>query len=161
MRPRAAGIGEDRIRAVLYLNGLRGEDIEDALQEVRIRSLERPPIDPAALPRWQAVVAANVAIDHHRTRAKEASMLARAYEAPEDGRGDAPERSILLREVVARGLAELEPESRAVVVLRFYEDRTLDQIAEGLDLPLGTVKSRLHRAVKQLREALPREEVLR
>lgn len=153
---RAATATEDRLRAILYLNGMRGEDLEDALQEVRTRTLEQPPRDPGALGRWQAVVAVNVAIDHHRRRAKELATLKKV--SPMDV-VTAPDRDVLLREVMSRGLAELEPESRAVVVLRFYEDRTLEQIARDLDLPLGTVKSRLHRAVKQLREALPREEV--
>lgn len=149
---------EDRVRAVLYLNGLRGADLEDALQEVRLRTLQQPPRAPGALARWQAVVATNVAIDRHRRARKEAETIAR-LDPEVHARGF--ERDVLLREVIARGLAELEPDARAVVVLRFYEDRSLEQIASDLSLPLGTVKSRLHRAVKQLRGSLPREEVLR
>jgi RNA polymerase sigma-70 factor (ECF subfamily) len=156
MKIRSPASNEDRIRAVLYLNGVRGEDLDDALQEVRTRTLERPPRDAGATERWQAVVAVNVAIDHHRNRAKELATMQRMSTVVSV---KAPDRDVLLREVVARGLAELDPETRAVVVLRFYEDRTLEQIATDLQLPLGTVKSRLHRAVKQLRGALPREEV--
>lgn len=150
--------GEDRLRAILYLNGLRGEDLEDGLQEVRTRTLEKPPADQAAMMRWQAVVAVNVAVDHHRRRLRDSALLRRAFDAEP---APAADRDVLLREVVARGLAELDPDTRAVLVLRFYEDRSLEQIADDLKLPLGTVKSRLHRAVKQLREILPREEALR
>jgi RNA polymerase sigma-70 factor (ECF subfamily) len=49
-------------------------------------------------------------------------------------------------------LAGLSPERREVVTLRFVDDLSLDEIAAALEIPLGTVKSRLHLAIKQLRE---------
>ncbi len=51
-------------------------------------------------------------------------------------------------------LAELPLTRRAVVVLRFYEGMTQSEIADALDLRLGTVKSSLHRGLAELREAL-------
>lgn len=51
-------------------------------------------------------------------------------------------------------LAKLPLTRRAVVVLRFYEGMTQSEIAEALDLRLGTVKSNLHRGLAELREAL-------
>jgi RNA polymerase sigma-70 factor (sigma-E family) len=53
--------------------------------------------------------------------------------------------------VVARLLRTLPTMRRAVVLLRFYEDMTEQQIADALDRPLGTVKSDLHRALATLR----------
>lgn len=55
-------------------------------------------------------------------------------------------------------LASLRPDERACVVLRFYEDLPLRDIAEQLDLPLGTVKSHLHRAIAALRDLLTEED---
>lgn len=55
---------------------------------------------------------------------------------------------------LARALAELDPKHRAVVVLRYYLDWSVDQTAEALDIPPGTVKSRLHRALNQLESVL-------
>jgi RNA polymerase sigma-70 factor (ECF subfamily) len=49
---------------------------------------------------------------------------------------------------------ELEEHYRQVVVLRFVNDLSLQDIAEALDIPLGTVKSRLHHALKLLRGRL-------
>jgi RNA polymerase sigma-70 factor (ECF subfamily) len=49
-------------------------------------------------------------------------------------------------------LANLSPERREVVTLRFVDDLSLEDIAIALEIPLGTVKSRLHLAIKQLRE---------
>jgi RNA polymerase sigma-70 factor (sigma-E family) len=59
---------------------------------------------------------------------------------------------------LARALRVLPPVRRAVVVLRFYEDRTEQQIADLLDRPLNTVKSDLRRALAQLRDALQTKE---
>ncbi|MGD9957045.1 MAG: RNA polymerase sigma factor [Candidatus Nanopelagicales bacterium] len=53
-----------------------------------------------------------------------------------------------------QALAGLSPEHRAVVVLRFADDLSVDEIAHALDIPAGTVKSRLSRALQALRTAL-------
>jgi RNA polymerase sigma-70 factor (ECF subfamily) len=55
---------------------------------------------------------------------------------------------------LAAAVAALPTQHRAVVVLRFDRDWSLDQIADALNVPLGTVKSRLHRALEALRTAL-------
>lgn len=54
--------------------------------------------------------------------------------------------------VIDAALAGLSPERREVLTLRFVDDLSLAEIAVALDVPLGTVKSRLHLALKQLRE---------
>ncbi|HEY7876560.1 MAG TPA: SigE family RNA polymerase sigma factor [Actinomycetota bacterium] len=59
--------------------------------------------------------------------------------------------------VVAALLRTLPAIRRAVVILRFYEDMTEQQIADALDRPLGTVKSDLHRALAALRPLLQAE----
>lgn len=55
---------------------------------------------------------------------------------------------------IAQVLEQLSPVRRAVIVLRFFEDRPEAEIAEILDRPLGTVKSDIHRALKTLRPLL-------
>jgi len=50
-------------------------------------------------------------------------------------------------------LSELSEERREVVMLRFVDDMSLQEIASSLQIPLGTVKSRLHLAIKQLRDS--------
>ena len=55
---------------------------------------------------------------------------------------------------IARALAALPLDQREVVVLRFHLDWTVDDIAEALDCPSGTVKSRLHRALQRLEKML-------
>ncbi len=53
-------------------------------------------------------------------------------------------------------LACLEPRRRAAVILRFYADMPEAEIAAALDIRVGTVKSMLHRSLRQLREAVER-----
>jgi RNA polymerase sigma-70 factor (ECF subfamily) len=55
-------------------------------------------------------------------------------------------------EPIDAALAKLSPERREVLTLRFVDDLSLAEIAAALDVPLGTVKSRLHLALKELRE---------
>ena len=55
-------------------------------------------------------------------------------------------------DVIDRALTGLSTERREVLVLRFVDDLSLEEIATALEIPLGTVKSRLHLALKQLRE---------
>jgi RNA polymerase sigma-70 factor (ECF subfamily) len=55
-------------------------------------------------------------------------------------------------EPIDAALARLSPERREVLTLRFVDDLSLAEIAVALDVPLGTVKSRLHLALKELRD---------
>ena len=56
----------------------------------------------------------------------------------------------LEREVIGEALASLSPDHQVVVALRFYRDLTISQIAERIGVPVGTVQSRLHYALKRL-----------
>jgi RNA polymerase sigma-70 factor (ECF subfamily) len=63
-------------------------------------------------------------------------------------------RAVLDRDQLERGFRRLPVEQRAVIVLRFYADLTLDGVAEALNVPVGTVNSRLVRALAALRAVL-------
>jgi len=66
-------------------------------------------------------------------------------------------RDFLARDELGRALDVLTPEQRAVVVLRFWRDLAVDQIALRLSCPPGTVKSRLHNALAALRRRLEQD----
>jgi RNA polymerase sigma-70 factor (ECF subfamily) len=71
-----------------------------------------------------------------------------------DPAGRDPFQTFLERDALLAGLTRLNPDERIVVVLRYWADLPLESIADRLDWPLGTVKSRLHRALDRLRGVL-------
>jgi len=64
------------------------------------------------------------------------------------------------RELLRQALAQLSPEHRQVVVLRYFADLTVPQVARSAGVREGTVKSRLHRALRQMRELLEQSGVM-
>ncbi len=83
-----------------------------------------------------------------RGRVRLIDLAGMQEQAGPDGTGGLAERDAL-----RRALAGLPPDQRLVVVLRFYGDLSLDEIAERTGERLGTVKSRLHYALEALRAA--------
>jgi RNA polymerase sigma-70 factor (ECF subfamily) len=146
----------DRVRAVLYLSGLRGDDLDDAAQEVQLRVLQRAPGELRSRGAWACAVAANLARDWHRRTGRERALQDTVGRLAPTSVTDP---DVALKQAVAAGLAGLDPDLRAVVVLRFYADLPVREIADQLEIPDGTVKSRLHRAATAMRELLPRESV--
>ena len=143
---------------------------EDLTQETFVKVLNN--IDryqpEFKLSSWLFKIANNVAIDHLRRRqldtvSIDGSPHASTAEAIESSRFDiADQQESALDEMASRELggsiekaiASLRPEYRACIMLRHVEDRSYEEIAATLDLPLGTVKTYIHRARHELREAL-------
>jgi len=71
---------------------------------------------------------------------------------------DQPALDIERRDHIERGLRRLSPEQRAVLVLTYFLDLPLAESAATLNVPLGTMKSRLHRATQALRAVLEADE---
>ena len=120
-----------------------------------LRSADR--LDPARDARaWLFGIASNV-IRHHR-RAEERRMRAYAAakwqsEAPE-GNGRHVESENLLQARLVEGLMRLDARDREALLLFAWADLSYEEIATALEIPLGTVRSRIHRARRALREAL-------
>ncbi|MFE2986836.1 sigma-70 family RNA polymerase sigma factor [Streptomyces sp. NPDC059262] len=154
---------EDRVRAVLSLGGVPHGDLQDGVQQVRLRLLERAargdeaPRDVSA---WAAVVASNLAMDWHRARRRQERLGERLASLRQELPAQDGAESRVLSLAVAQGLDELPDTQRQVVVLRFYADLPVRAIAEELGIPEGTVKSRLHTAVRMLRARLREGEVV-
>jgi RNA polymerase sigma-70 factor, ECF subfamily len=65
-----------------------------------------------------------------------------------------PGISVANRDELARGFARLDADERAVVILRYYRGYSVPEVADIVGIPLGTAKSRIHRATNALRAAL-------
>lgn len=116
---------------------------------------------------WAYRIVTNAAIDGIRRRGREArAREARAAEQTafaEDRTADgleAEEQQALVTQVKA-AIAELPPGQRAAVVLRHYEGLSLKEIADARGCALGTVKSTLHQAFRNLRKSLGTEVLQR
>jgi RNA polymerase sigma-70 factor (sigma-E family) len=70
-----------------------------------------------------------------------------------------PFAAVLERDAVLRQLAVLDADERAIVVLHYWADLRLEDVANRLGIPVGTVKSRLHRALDRMRSQLPSEVI--
>jgi RNA polymerase sigma factor (sigma-70 family) len=66
--------------------------------------------------------------------------------------------AVATRDQLDRGLRRLSPDQRAALVLTYYLDLPLAEAAHTLDIPVGTMKSRLNRALNALRAALDADE---
>ena len=74
--------------------------------------------------------------------------------APEPRARDRAEDEVAARDAVGRGLAALSEEHRQVLMLRYYAELTVPEIHEVLGLPEGTIKSRLSRAMAEMRSVI-------
>lgn len=113
---------------------------------------------------WMYRVAFNLACSHRRSRRRKVGSLEQIKEiAGEEPTADAPppEHAMVVQEQaeqVQAALLRISSEHRQILVLREIEDCSYEQIAEILDVPVGTVRSRLFRARLQLKQEL--EELL-
>jgi RNA polymerase sigma-70 factor (ECF subfamily) len=124
---------ESMLRALRYFHAFRGDQA-------------RP---------WLLRIVRNTWSDLRRRKAAAGAPMEEAEEVPDDAPG--PEQNVEAtdrRRLVAAALAELAPPLREVLVLREIEDLSYKQIAEVMDLPIGTVMSRLARARERLAEVL-------
>jgi RNA polymerase sigma-70 factor (ECF subfamily) len=147
-----------------YLYRLAGADralAEDLVQDTFLRLLRGRtyqvgrPFKP-----WLYAIATNLARDHFKSsavRQRESGVDPdRALLELRDCQTSPEDRALQAEQAgeVRASIARLGEEYRAVVLLRFYQGFTLQEIAEALHIPIGTVKSRLSVGVQRLRAML-------
>ncbi len=161
------------LRYLLFLTGNR-EQAEDTFQEVWMRVLTRGGQfnGKARFETWLFTIARNLVIDQRRKRTM--SSLDELFEA-----GDDDDRPLVFevadrepspfdrmsnvedREQIAAALLQLDVLYREVLVLRFHEDLSLEEIAKVTRAPLSTVKSRLYRGMASIKPRLERAQAPR
>jgi RNA polymerase sigma-70 factor (ECF subfamily) len=142
------------------------EDAQDLLQETYLKAYRffgsfQPGTNCKA---WLFQIAKNTFINRYRKQAREPDKV--SYDAveefydtlkPSDGASNNLDVTLfqgLLDDDISAALASLPEQFRMVLVLSDLEDLTYEEIADIVDCPIGTVRSRLHRARKLLREKL-------
>lgn len=96
-------------------------------------------------------MARNFAIDERRSA--RARWEVESARVPDRARSDHTDRT-LDAWLIADALSQLKPEHRAVITRAYYRGETIAELADALDVPQGTVKSRLHYGLRALRLAL-------
>ncbi|MBI4716461.1 MAG: sigma-70 family RNA polymerase sigma factor [Planctomycetes bacterium] len=165
---------QDRVFNACWRICGHAEDAQDLTQEAFLKAFQNLHSfrRESGFYTWIFRIAVNLALSHRRSGA---TRRARGFGAGEDadhtletqarellrrggsGAGTDPTNepeSVELHAVVARALLQLDGEYRAVVVLRDMEGFDYHEISEILEVPVGTVKSRLHRGRMVLREVL-------
>jgi RNA polymerase sigma-70 factor (ECF subfamily) len=155
----------DLVYAIVSRIVLNTADADDVAQEVFVRAYH-------ALPRfrgdskfssWLYRIAVNRSLTHLKRSKRRAALLDPEAGAREDveavlgGTREGPGEAVLRRErqaMVRAAVSQLPPRYRAVVTLFYLEERNYKEVAEILGIPMGTLKTHLHRARALLREAL-------
>jgi RNA polymerase sigma-70 factor (ECF subfamily) len=136
------------IRAMV-LNDQEAEDLtqDTFTRAYRARLRYKPTAPPGA---WLHRIAVNTAISHLRRQRLARILPMRLYQAPDDrdyARSEA-------RTVIESALAQLSPKLRAAVYLHFYLGYSREEVAHALNIPSGTVASRIAKAMIVMRRCL-------
>jgi RNA polymerase sigma-70 factor (ECF subfamily) len=147
----------------VLLRTLRDRDAADDVQQQVFAEVWRraAQYDPAraGLLTWILTIARSRAIDHLRRRVPEPVSTEEMVRLSGGGE-DVPETELVLDRWRATALLAVLPDhERELLRLRFYEELSQTEIAERLDLPLGTVKARMVRALRKLRAHIDEGEV--
>jgi RNA polymerase sigma-70 factor (ECF subfamily) len=159
---------QQRIYNLAYRFTGRFDESEDLTQEIFMkvfRTLNSYRPESGALVTWIVRVGRNHIIDHYRkfkTERTQTDSLDAEYERAEQNpaRYANPVEALEQRELserVHRALLRLSEDLREAVILRDLEEFTYEEIADMLDLPLGTVKSRINRGRVELARLLKKE----
>ena len=129
---------------------------EDAVQEAALIAWKRRGSlrNAESADGWFSKIVVNVCRDELRRRARKRELLA---PEPVDEPGSDRPAQLAQRDELGRAIGRLTPDQQVVLGLRFGRDLTVPQIAAETGLPEGTVKSRLHHSLEQLRAAMAAE----
>jgi RNA polymerase sigma-70 factor (ECF subfamily) len=154
---------QDRLHPTLLRLTGRAEDAEDLLQETFLRAfakLNRFHGD-SSFYTWIYRIAVNLALSDRRGRRTTLPLSQGAGGEPLDPADDLSQTDPGLRleqaerdDRIQDALNALAPDHRAVVILKDFDGLRYEEIAEIVGIPVGTVRSRLHRARSELRERL-------
>ena len=152
-----AGGAVDRLYATARHILRDAELAEDATQEALVRAWRDLPAlrDAERFDAWLYRLLVNACNDVGRRRRRwRAEITVVSTEPSELDRAT----ELADRDELERGLRRLTDAQRSVLVLSFYHGLSTDEMAVALDIPVGTVKSRLHYAIEALRAALAADE---
>lgn len=144
-------------RTLGYLRGIVGDDADDVQQEVWLTVYRQLSdlADPGAFRTWLFRTTRHRAIDFLRKRKRERELI---DDTPIESVADETEvddaSSTIDEGKLVAALMAMPPPQREVVMLRYRDGLTYQEIAQVINRPIGTVRTRLHHAKKRLQESL-------
>jgi RNA polymerase sigma factor (sigma-70 family) len=149
-------------RLLYYIRRLLAadQDVQQVMQEVWLKVLHRVGSlrDPQRIAPWLYSLARYTAIDHLRDSASRRQLLSPLPADPVDGQWDATQAQFDDAEQVHCALSRLSLVDCEVLTLYFLDDLSVSGVSEVLNIPPGTVKSRLFHARRALAAALDRQQ---
>lgn len=147
-----------RVKSFMMRKGAPSEQAEDLVQETMIAVWSKAALyyaDRGSVSTWIFTIARNLRID--RLRRERANLYSdmEDFDAPSDDVGQDVALGRLQEDsAVARALAQIPLEQRELLILSYVEDLPQSEIAQRLQIPLGTVKSRMRLAYGRMRKLL-------
>jgi RNA polymerase sigma factor (sigma-70 family) len=164
--PDALRLVYQRFGALVYSLARRSlqaaADAEDVTQQVFVSAWRgRDTFDPArgSLAGWLVAITRNRIADSMRERQRDDRVMEHMAAGAATADPAVPSDQAVNRVVLADELSRLPEAQRLVMTLAFYSDLTHEQVAEVLQLPLGTVKSHIRRGLQRLRSRLEADRV--
>lgn len=141
---------------VAYAKMKNRSDALDIVQESWVKILIKLETlkDPKKLIQWSKVIVANTAMNALKKRSVQVVSLYDEQMSIEDMNVDLYMEEKLLKQMIYESLSILEEDTRKMMICKFYYGWKDQQIAEIMEIPVGTVKARIHRAKIRLKEHL-------
>lgn len=147
-------------RTLGYLRGLVGDDADDVHQEVWLSVYRgiRGLANPGAFHTWLFQTTRHRAVDFLRRRKRDRELLEDVAGEVIDGSASMDDDSVATADasLLDAALMAIPPPQREVVLLRYRDDLSYNEIALVVGCPVGTVRTRLHHAKRRLQELLTR-----
>src|SRR5262245_56126782 len=131
---------------------------DDVVQDAYLAAYEHPPARPSSLRAWLATLVQNRVRNVGREAANRAARERHAARREALESHEHAAEALELQRLVCELVLELDADKRTALYLRYYEDLSPGAIAQRLGVPEKTLKSRLHRALLELRERLDRRQ---
>lgn len=109
--------------------------------------------DPEKITQWAKVIATNTAFNMMKRNSRQATQISEeASRYQTESKSDVEE--IVVQKMICESISLLDDTTRRIFEYKYFEDLKDQDIADKLDMPVGTVKARLHRGKEQLRSLL-------
>jgi RNA polymerase sigma-70 factor, ECF subfamily len=141
---------EQEIYRMAFVYVKNQSDALDVVQETAYRSFKtiKNLKEPKYIKTWLIRIAVNCSLDLLRKQKKVVQLKPEFEENLSDDTNEDIDLEITVRDLIER----LNDDEKSVIILRFYEGLTFKEVSETLDIPLGTAKTVLYRALDKLRK---------